>query len=196
MSNIAAIVLAAGESSRLGRPKQLLQFRKSTLIRRIAETAVQSNVSTIVVVLGAHAEVIEAELDGLPVQTIINQGWKEGMSTSIQAGINKILEIEPPIGGVILLVSDQPFISSDLLNKLIEERKRSGKSIVACSYDHTIGTPVFFSKEYFSELLRLKGQEGAKKLLQSRSDEVQLVSFPRGNIDIDTLQDYQDLTGD
>ena len=193
---VAAIVLAAGESSRMGRPKQLLNYEGTSLVRRIVTTCLRAKVSRVIIVLGAFAGEVAEELSGLDVETVYNPGWKEGMSSSIRTGINMIKENGDQVDCALLLVADQPFISEDIINRVFEEYRSSLKSIVACEYGHTIGTPVLFERLHFSALKSLKGAEGAKKLLKQYSKEVHLVPFPLGAVDIDTLKDYHHLIGE
>jgi molybdenum cofactor cytidylyltransferase len=188
----AIIILAAGNSSRLGEPKQLLAFQNKTLIRHIAEVATQVAREKVIVVTGYSAALIENQLSDLHCQTTFNPHWPEGMAASIVKGVTVLKEKFPDIAGCIITVSDQPFVTTEILSNLIAEAS-SGAPIVACSYGDTIGTPVLFSKNYFDQLLQLKGAEGAKKLILKHSTAVKSIPFPLGTIDIDTQTDYQNL---
>ena len=187
------IILAAGNSSRLGEPKQLLQFKGKSLIRHIAEAAVEVVGGNTIVVTGSNSERIEAELKGLPCETAFNSAWQEGMSASIKTGIHALRLHNPQIKGSILAVSDQPFVSAETFNALILHFEATAKGIVASQSSDSPGTPAFFAASYFPALLQLTGAEGAKKLFKRYSEDVSMYPFPQGSIDIDTQQDYNRL---
>ncbi|KQS33777.1 NTP transferase domain-containing protein [Dyadobacter sp. Leaf189] len=188
----AVIILAAGNSSRLGEPKQLLEYRNKTLIRHIAETATEVAGESVIVVTGSAAALVENQLAGLPCRTAFNPLWQEGMASSIVKGITVAKECFPDTAGCILTVSDQPFVTAEILLALIDKAD-AGAAIVAAYYEGTIGTPVLFKKSYFDQLLQLKGSEGAKKLILLHGSEVAALSFPLGSVDIDTQEDYRRL---
>jgi len=189
------MILAAGNSSRLGEPKQLLQYNGKTLISNVVEAAISAVSSPVVVVTGANSELIFLEIDTSQVLSIHNEHWQEGMSSSIRTGITELQKSNPHLQGVIISVSDQPFVSSELFLVLIETAKATGKGIIASFYDDTFGTPVLFQEKYFDLLLGLKGAEGAKKLVKQFAGDVASIPFPLGGIDIDTQEDYRKLTG-
>lgn len=112
---------------------------------------------------------------GKTVFTVYNPEWQEGMSASIRCGLSALLASEPQLSGVVLMVCDQPFVEASLLDSLLHIKSGSGKGIVACQYQDTLGTPVLFDKAYFEELLFLRGKEGAKKLLFRHSEDVAAV---------------------
>ena len=192
MQSCGLILLAAGASKRLGQPKQLLPLGDKSLLQHGLETALQANVEPVILVTGADAGVIEKEVHDKKINVVENADWEEGIASSIRCGLNALLEITPDIEHAIFMVCDQPFVSVSLLNELIDACNTSGDDIIACSYSNTIGTPALFSKNYFPALLELQGDEGAKKLLKQYSDAVGVIPFPKGNIDIDTMQDYHE----
>ena len=185
-------MLAAGASKRLGQPKQLLPLGDKSLLQHSLETALQANVGPVILVTGAGASVVEKEVHDRKINVVENTGWEEGIASSIRCGLNALLEITPDIEHAIFMVCDQPFVSVALLNELIDARNTSGGDIIACSYSNTIGTPALFSKNYFPALLGLQGDEGAKKILKQYNESVGVIPFPKGNIDIDTIQDYNE----
>jgi molybdenum cofactor cytidylyltransferase len=187
------MILAAGSSSRLGEPKQLLKYLGKTLIRHTTEAALAVGVSNVVVVTGSHSELVEFELGGLPYHLSYNFNWQQGMASSIQTGLAELQSLNPKLDGVIIAVSDQPFVTSSLFQSLIDQREQKKAGIVASSYSDTLGTPVFFTEKYFGDLLLLTGSEGAKKLLRKHAEDVASAPFPLGNIDIDTKDDYDNL---
>ncbi|HEY9000528.1 MAG TPA: nucleotidyltransferase family protein [Mucilaginibacter sp.] len=187
--NYAAIILAAGQSSRLGRPKQLLRYQNKTLLQHTIDTAKQS-VQSVIVVLGSNADAILKEIDTSRVLVVINEDWQSGMASTIRCGLN---ELDSTIDAAILMVCDQPFVTPDLLDNLIEKQEKTRKLIIPSQYGDTIGTPALFYKQFFKELTELKGDTGAKKIMMQHSDLLATVSFPQGSIDIDTIDDYKAL---
>lgn len=157
------------------------------------EVAVNSGVSPVVVVLGANADLLQVGIKNNQAVVVINNEWKEGMASSIQCGLKKIMEIAPSINAVIIMVCDQPFVSVKLLHDLIRRHVDSGKPIIASSYKKNRGTPALFHNSIFAELLKLKGDTGARKILKENPEWVAAVDFPLGEIDIDTEVDYKKL---
>jgi molybdenum cofactor cytidylyltransferase len=190
---VGIILLAAGGSSRLGKPKQLLRYKNQTLLQYSLNEALASNAQSVVVILGSNADILEKEISGKKIHVAINTQWNEGMASSIRTGIKAVTEIDSSIEGIILLVCDQPFINADLLNNLITTHKKTNKGIVACTYENTFGPPVFFHQTFFPELLQLKGDVGARSIVQQHIDDVEAIPFPEGTYDIDTDADYQKI---
>lgn len=186
------VVLAAGNSTRLGQPKQSLRFRGIGLLHNAIEQAVSAKPYSLVIVKGA-VPFSEEDIPDFPVTFTTNDDWEEGVGASIRTGLTALLEIESSLDMVIFMVCDQPFITGELLRDLVEKHLETGKGIVACEYDNTIGTPALFEKRYFSLLLGLKGDEGAKKIIRQNDTDLAVVPFPLGYIDIDTYEDYQSL---
>jgi molybdenum cofactor cytidylyltransferase len=192
--NCAIIVLAAGASNRLGRPKQLLIHRGKSLLQNVMDVAKSVNARPIIGVLGANSHLTAKEIqEDKNVYKIINEDWSEGISSSIRCGLKFLQQISPSSDAAIFMVCDQPFITGSLLNNLIAAQKETGKPIVASSYDNTIGTPVLFHKNLFGELMDLKGDVGAKNVIRQHAGSFVTISFPMGNIDIDTTADYAEL---
>lgn len=187
------IILAAGNSSRLGRPKQLLAYKHTTLLKNTINAASSLPNQIIILVTGSNHEVIKKELNSTEVKIGYNQDWESGMSSSIVKGLNDLLLISPDIKKCIISVCDQPFITHSVFENLIGEYNKTGKGIVTSSYAETVGTPVLFDKKYFKDLLELKGREGAKKIISKFSNDIVSVPFPKGDIDIDTEEDYNKL---
>src|SRR5688500_5778369 len=188
------VLLAAGKSSRLGKPKQLLIFEDTTLIKRAAKTALEITNKT-VVVTGALQEKVEEELNGLPVHIKYNKDYHEGIASSIRTGLTFLIKNFGELKGAIFMVCDQPYLSSWLISQLIQKAAETNSTIVAASYAGTIGTPVLFEKNFFPMLLELKGDNGAKKLIKENLNQVTTVNFPQGEIDIDTATDYDLISG-
>lgn len=192
-NNIGIVILAAGSSSRLGEPKQLLQYDNKNLLQNAIDAAVNSDADHVIVVLGANAEEVYHEIDRSKTHVLVNAEWEEGMASSVRNGMNELLSISPSIAIVILMVCDQPYVSSELLNAIINRYQQTGKKIVACDYGETTGPPALFCKTFFDELMQLKGDAGARKIIRQNDSELITVPFPEGKIDIDTKEDYDAL---
>jgi molybdenum cofactor cytidylyltransferase len=189
---IGLIILAAGSSTRMnGKPKQSLVFQGKTLLRRAAETALQADFETVVVVLGANAESLHQEIVHLPLRITVNKDWQAGMSTSIKTGINVLCEKN--LDAVIIMLCDQPLITTKILQKLGQIFIQSGKLIVACQYEETIGVPALFSSRLFPELMNLQHFEGAKEVIKKYLENTALLATPEAGLDIDTTEDYEKL---
>ena len=195
-SKNGGILLAAGGSSRLGQPKQLLKFQGKTLIRRAAETLFGSQCDRIVVVLGAEIEHATAELHGLEVAICINENWQAGMSSSIITGLERMLEIEPNLDAAVITLCDQPHVNSVDIDKLITAYNVSRPPIVAAKYGKTTGVPALFSKEIFHQLFELTGDKGARQIIQNHIEIVDTVVIEKAAGDIDCLDDVNRLQSD
>jgi molybdenum cofactor cytidylyltransferase len=193
ISNIAIIILAAGTSSRLGSPKQLLSYKGKNLLRHTVDEALETGCASVFVVLGANSELLRMELKDKPVSIVENTGWQEGMASSIRCGLETITNTILRPDSIIFMVCDQPFVSSSLLLNLIEKKNKTGMPIVASSYEDKIGTPALFQRSFFPALMELKGDRGARKLITDNPYKVATVSFPEGIKDIDTKDDYEKL---
>ena len=187
------IILAAGNSSRLGQPKQLLKYKEFTLLRNVVLQAKLVPKSSVVVVTGAYKEMMDKELADTDVKVINNPNWETGMASSITIGLETLRTINPKVKSCIFTVCDQPFLKAENFNELIEAQSKTGKGIAASGYAGILGVPVLFTSHYFEELLNLKGHEGAKKLVQHYKNDVAEVSFEKGAEDIDTIEDYNRL---
>jgi molybdenum cofactor cytidylyltransferase len=186
---VAAVILAAGGSSRLGRPKQLLQLAGETLLHRTARMAIESGCDPVVVVLGAVVEQARKILADLDVRIAINDRWPEGLGTSVSVGISALNEAE----AALVLVCDQAMVNVESLRKLRAAYDREGRGIVASRYAGTLGVPVLFSRAYFPALRGLNGDSGARTLLQQFATEVVAVDLPEGAVDVDVAADWEAL---
>ncbi len=187
----AIVILAAGVSSRMGQPKQLLKIEGETMLMRIAKIAVSTSCHPVIIVTGAYQELIQSSVQNLPVTLVHNADWKQGMGTSVVKGMEKLLEMKPDVGAVILLLADQPLLNRQLLDTLIQTYQISGKPIIASLYKSTQGVPVLFDRDLFNELLQLPANAGAKKLLHTYKDRVETVAFEHGELDVDTPEDFK-----
>jgi molybdenum cofactor cytidylyltransferase len=192
-SQIAAIILAAGASTRMGTPKQLLPWRGRSLLRSITETAIAANCYPIIVVLGAYSMQIQPEVHDLPVQVVDNPAWQIGMGSSISSGIQALLRQDIVIDATILLLCDQPFVSVHTIQQMRSIYETTHQPIVASTYNKTIGVPALFHTKFFPELADLHQSEGAKVVIQRHLSSVAKFDFPQGALDIDSPQEYQFL---
>lgn len=190
-SRISVILLAAGSSSRMGQSKQLLEIKGTPMLLHSVKAALESQVQSVNVVLGAnelsHREIIR----DLPVNVISNHYWKSGMGSSIKAGLNYVVRKYSETEAVIIMVCDQPAISSTHLRTLMSTFYRTNSPIVASIYSGTSGVPALFSRAFFSNILMLKDEQGAKKIIEQFPEQAQRVEFPQGSIDLDTRDDYE-----
>ena len=189
------IILAAGTSSRLGTPKQLLSFNNSTLLGYTIEQATMTR-HQLVVVLGAYADEVRKEIKQENLLIVENKEWQEGIASSIRCGINEIMAMLPGCDAIVLLTCDQPFVDAALINKLISVHKQTGKDIVATDYGNAIGPPVLFHKNVFHELLKLHGDSGARMILDEYKNRRTTVYFPTAIVDINTMSDYEYFKSD
>ncbi|GAB3290878.1 nucleotidyltransferase family protein [Hymenobacter tenuis] len=190
----ALLLLAAGASSRLGRPKQLLPYQGKTLLRRAAETAVAAAAGgPVVVVTGALHEELLPELQGLQVQVIRCPSWQAGMGASLKTGLRHLQEIMPGLAAVTVLLCDQPHVTPALLRQLAETHTATQLPIVASEYGNVRGVPVLFGSDALRLLHQLSDAAGAAQLLKQHPELVATVSFPEGAIDVDTEAQYAAL---
>ena len=193
MNSCGIIILAGGASTRLGQPKQLLEYHGKTLLDHSVEQAMNANADAVIIVLGKNGELFKDDIEKENVRVVINKDWAEGMASSVRLGLDTLLNSKPYIDAVIFMVCDQPHISSLVLNELIITQQKTTKQIVTCDYGGSIGPPALFHKKYFRELMQLKGDIGARNIIQQNMNDVTTILFPEGKIDIDTKEDYEAL---
>jgi CTP:molybdopterin cytidylyltransferase MocA len=179
---VSAVVLAAGASTRLGEPKQLVMLGHETLLERAVRTSREAGCSPVIVVVGAeHSQVLEKCVLGNAV-TVINDQWQEGMASSIRLGVQALESAAKDAEGVLLMTCDQPAVTMKHLLRLMRELERK-----ASRYAGRNGVPAFFPKKYFDQLMMLKGDAGARELLA----EAQYEELENGELDIDTPRDLE-----
>lgn len=190
---VGLVILAAGASTRLGQPKQLLPYRGRSLLRHAAETAVASGCQPVVVVLGAHVAQLEAEVQDLPLHVAENPRWILGMGTSLRAGLEVLTSVGPEVGAVVITLCDQPLVSVHTIHSLVQVHRDSRPLIVASEYGGVLGAPALFDSRLFEELLALAGTDGARQVIARHRGDVCGMPFPEGAVDIDTREDYERL---
>jgi molybdenum cofactor cytidylyltransferase len=187
---VGVVLLAAGGSTRLGRPKQLLTHRGKTLVRRAAESAVGAECGPVVVVLGAQAEAMMAELAGLPVHPVHNADWERGLGSSLRVGRRAL---EAGVEGALVMLCDQLQVDAAHLRALVSAFTRSRAPIVASGYEGTRGVPALFSRELFPELEALTADQGARGVIARDPSRVVEVALEGGGEDVDTAADLTRL---
>ena len=193
---IGLVILAAGASRRMGSPKQLLRFQGKSLVRHSALVGLSSLAAQSIAILGANAEDIAPEiehlaLEGKLLKVVYNPEWEEGMASSVRLGIETLAKEKTKLEAVIFMLCDQPFVSAEIINELITTYRKTQHKIVACTYQSgTTGVPALFSKEIFPTLLNLKGDVGARKVIQQFAEDLITIPFSQGDIDLDTPEAY------
>jgi len=187
---LSAILLAAGESKRMGALKQLMPLGKSTLLEQAIDSLLNSSVDETIVVVGHKAEEITRAIASRPVKIVLNPDYQHGMSTSIIAGLNLI---DPKSQAVMLAMGDQPLVESQTINQLIDAFKSHDKGIAVPTHQGKRGHPIIFAIKYKTELLKLKGDIGGREIIKNHPDDVLEVAVKSESVifDIDTRDDYQ-----
>ena len=193
--NTGVVILAAGASERLGRAKQLIEFQGKPLLEYVIDQFEEIAISTRILVLGAFADVIQKSVNTGSFKIVINENWQEGMASSIREGLQSALNKEDKTERLLFVLSDQPYVTKTLFEKLLQMHTGGNKAITACGYQNAIGAPAVFSKSMFSELLSLQGAQGAGRLIKKYPDKVNVLPFEKGAIDIDTPEDLNTLNG-
>ena len=190
-AKIGVIILAAGSSSRLGYPKQLVEFKGIPLLQHSIDVAESLEFDAKILVLGAKEDEINKKIDRRNFTVVINENWEEGMSTSIRKGLSEALKFEKELEHILILLSDQPFVTKEKIEELISVQLKSNKQATFSGYAGELGVPAIFSREIFSDLKKLKGDQGAKKLIYKKDLQFGTVMFENGNFDVDTTVDVE-----
>lgn len=187
----AAIILAAGSSSRMGQSKQMLVINGEKLLVKTIQTVLGSGVRKVIVVLGSNESAHRKLIEDLPVDIVYNPNWEKGMGSSIKQGLAHFASDQRPPEGIIILACDQPLLHSEHIQKLLDKYQETGKPVIASTYSGMPGVPVLFDRAYYNSLQALPDKEGAKKIILQNPSDVALVPFPGGEIDLDTMEDYE-----
>lgn len=191
-ANVYAVILAAGASRRLGKPKQLLEWRDRTLLEHAIQNARPLLNERIIVVLGAHAQAIQSAVQPSGIHMIVNPNWQEGIASSIRTGIGAL---PASASAALILLCDQPLINTGHLQSLLIRWQNEPTCIVASHYFDSVGVPALFPAHFFGPLLELEGDRGAKHLLQKFSSGLRKIPLPEAELDIDSASDFDHLTG-
>lgn len=187
---VAAVVLAAGQATRMGEQKLLLPVGERPMVRHVVEAALGSRAARTIVVVGHEADAVLEALDGAPVVVVTNADYADGMSTSLQAGLRASAG---RCEAAIFMLGDQPYVTSALLDEMIERFASTGAAVVRPAVCGQPANPVLMGAELFAEILEQRGDVGGREIVERHSDEVSLISVddPRVCLDIDSPQDYE-----
>jgi molybdenum cofactor cytidylyltransferase len=191
--DISILLLAAGSSSRMGRPKQLLLVEGEPLLLRTLRIALASKANNTIIVLGHQAKEIQSILTDQPVSVIVNQMWAKGMGNSLKYGLAEILKFKPDTSAALTLVCDQPLLTTHHLDELLHHYASTGKPIITSGYNEVQGVPAIFDRIIFPELLSIDDHQGAKHVIEKNPNRIVIVPFIGGEVDLDTPEDYDSL---
>ena len=191
---ISAILLAAGQSERMGEPKQLMPFQQSTIVEQAIDNLLGSAVDEVIVVVGYSAEAVIKAIAAKPIKLAVNPDYEHGMSTSIIAGLKRL---HSEVEAVMLALGDQPLVNSQTINRLIDEFRDHDKGIAIPTYHGRRGHPIIFAIKYKEQLLKLKGDVGGRQIIKDHPNDVLKVAVNAVSIiaDFDTRSDYQSRLG-
>lgn len=190
MQKTAILILAAGNSSRMGTAKQLLPYKQTTLLGWAIKQAQESTACNVYCVLGAKAKAIKKQIDNSNIKVIINPNYNDGLSASIVSGLKHLMGKK--VDSLLIMLADQPNVDSSYLDEIFIASEKNIEKIIASVYKDNIGVPAIFPKKYFNQLLKLKGDKGAKEFLNKHKQETIKISSDN-LIDIDTKEDYQNF---
>ena len=182
---IAAAVLAAGGSTRLGAPKQLLQLNGETLVHRAVRSAIDSGVDRVIAIVGYSADLVIRELNDLEVTIVRNDAWHSGMSGSLRAAVRAADGYD----ALLIMLCDQPLVTAMDLRILLSAFAAEGRGIAAASYGQSLGVPAVFASSLFPELLATTGDKGAKSVILADEDRVTAVTIAAAAMDVDSPED-------
>jgi len=188
---ISILILAAGNSSRLGQSKQLVPIQGEPLLLKSVREAMGAQAESIVVVLGAQAEVHKKIIDTLPVEIVINTNWERGIGSSLKVGLKNLTDRFPETEAVLIMVCDQPYLTTEHLRNIVATYKNTHAEVVTSFYNQTKGVPTLFKNSLFSKLMQLNDTQGARKIIQTFKGSIIDVPFDKGEIDLDTPDDLR-----
>lgn len=194
-SKVTILILAAGSSSRMGKIKQLLPWKDSTLLEHTIKIAKSSKANQLIVILGSNARLIKETIKTKTNNVIFleNTEWKSGMGTSISCGVNYLLDLNNDTDAVLILLADQALIDTEYLDEIIGIYSNSKIELIGSRYGDKIGVPALFKRTYFTDLQKLDGDNGAQLILNKCTNKVHVLN-PLGKVyDVDTLEDYNNL---
>lgn len=186
MPTSAIAILAAGQAQRFGSAKQLANYRGKPLLETVIDNCTAVENATVYLVLGAHREQIKARLNLQRVTILENKGWAEGIASSIRTTVQAL---QSQYDGILFVAGDQPLVKTEDLADLLTMGKNNPEKICCASYDNTIGIPALFPKIFYSELLALQDDRGAKRVLLDQAQNVLTLNTPGAAEDIDSLSD-------
>jgi molybdenum cofactor cytidylyltransferase len=189
--SVHVLVLAAGASTRLGQPKQLVKLGGRPALHIVTSNAVAVAGNAVTVVVGANANQITYLLSHSPAASVVNKHWEEGIAASLRCGL---AAVPSAADAVMVLLGDQVCVTTDDLKRLLAAWNDQESVIAAASYGQGVGVPAIFPRAFFGELAALRGDEGARKILKRNPDRIVRVPMPNAALDLDTPEDLQTLT--
>ncbi len=162
-----------------------------SLLRRTARIALEAGCAPVFVVLGSQASQLEAELQNLEARVVHNREWQDGIASSLRCGLAAVMALQPQPDNLLISVCDQPTLATPVLRALLEKHRGTRAEITASGYAGTMGVPAIFSHRIFSELAALHGDEGARRIIVAHQEVVELVDFPGGDEDVDTVENLR-----
>ena len=187
MRRTVIVVLAAGGSRRLGQPKQLLSIFGEPLLRRVVRMAADTEPDHLVVVLGSNASDCVAVIKDFGADIVVNPFWECGLAGSVRLGVERAQE--EGADAVLLLLADQPLLDSEVIRRFLVRANGQTDLIVAARYDAVLGAPMMFGSDWFAQLKKLEGDEGARSLVPQEAGRVEIIDWSEGAIDVDTPED-------
>ena len=187
MRSSAIVVLAAGGSRRLGQPKQLLSVLGEPLLRRVVRMAADAEPDHLVVVLGSNACECLAAIKDCGADIIVNPFWECGLAGSVRLGVERAEEVGAD--AVLLLLADQPLLDSTVIRRFLVRANGQTDLIIAARYDGVLGAPMMFGSDWFAQLKKLEGDQGARSLVPKERGGVEIIDWSEGAIDVDTPED-------
>jgi len=186
---VAAVVLAAGSSTRMGRNKLLLDLGGETIVRRAVRAAAGGGVDQVVVVLGHEEPRVRAELEGLPCTPIVNPDHAEGAGTSVRTGVS---QVAAGADAIVVVLADMPFVTAEMIATLVQRYRETGAPLVASHYGDVQAPPTLYDRSLFEELLAIPGERCAKQVVRRHESEAVVVAWPESALrDIDVPADYE-----
>jgi CTP:molybdopterin cytidylyltransferase MocA len=187
----AIVILAAGGSRRLGRPKQLLSVLGEPLLRRVVRMAVDVDPDHLIVVLGSSAYDCVPVIKDCGVDIVVNPFWESGLAGSIRLGVERAEE--QGASSVLFLLADQPWLNSEVIGRFLERINGQTDAIISARYDGILGAPMMFGSDWFPQLKNLEGDQGARNLVAKEGGRVEVIDWSEGALDLDTPEDLDTL---
>jgi molybdenum cofactor cytidylyltransferase len=188
---IAAVVLAAGSSTRMGQNKLLLTLDGETVLRRALRAAAEAGLDPVVVVLGADAARMRAEIADLPCTAVVNADHAQGKGTSLQTGIARVSSVAE-VGAAIVMLADMPFVTADMLAAVAARHRATRSPMVVSRYGQVNAPPMLYARALFAELLALPGKACGKEMIRRHRHEADVLTWDEAAlVDIDAPEDYR-----
>jgi molybdenum cofactor cytidylyltransferase len=187
----AIVILAAGGSRRLGRPKQLVTMLGEPLLRRVVKMAADVGPDHLIVVLGSSAYDCVPVIKDCGVDIVVNPFWESGLAGSIRLGVERA-EAQGA-DSVLLLLTDQPWLNSEVIRRFLDRMNGQTDTIISARYEGVLGAPMMFGSDWFPELKNLEGDQGARNLVPKEGGQVEVIDWSEGAVDVDTPEDLARL---